>query len=133
MISCKLLFIKGFDIALPIWFDYSLLQTVSSLYDGWSAGGWRRLQLIPNARVPILKFESSHQGISCDMSIDNIQGQTKSKILFWISAVDGRFHDMVLLVHSCGKTILDYVRISDSIWCVLSSLCRSRNGRKHMT
>ncbi|KAF5453589.1 hypothetical protein F2P56_028486 [Juglans regia] len=66
-------------------------------------GGWRRLQLIPNARVPILKFESSRQSISCDMSIDNIQGQMKSKLLFWISAVDGRFHDMVLLVKEWAK------------------------------
>ncbi|KAG6734895.1 hypothetical protein I3842_01G293000 [Carya illinoinensis] len=66
-------------------------------------GGWRKLQLIPNARVPILKFESGHQSISCDMSIDNIQGQIKSTLLFWISEIDGRFHDMVLLVKEWAK------------------------------
>ncbi|XP_040999627.1 protein HESO1-like isoform X1 [Juglans microcarpa x Juglans regia] len=66
-------------------------------------GGWRKLQLIPNARVPILKFESSRQSISCDMSIDNIQGQMKSKLLFWVSAIDGRFHNMVLLVKEWAK------------------------------
>ncbi|XP_059456124.1 protein HESO1 isoform X2 [Corylus avellana] len=66
-------------------------------------GGWRRLQYIPNARVPILKFESSLQGISCDVSIDNLQGQIKSKILLWISAIDTRFRDMVLLVKEWAK------------------------------
>lgn len=66
-------------------------------------GGWQRLQFIPNARVPILKFESSIQNISCDVSIDNIRGQMKSKLLFWISSIDGRFHDMVLLVKEWAK------------------------------
>lgn len=66
-------------------------------------GGWRRLQCIPNARVPILKFESSLRGISCDVSIDNLQGQIKSKLLLWISAIDARFHNMVLLVKEWAK------------------------------
>ncbi|KAK4579256.1 hypothetical protein RGQ29_029080 [Quercus rubra] len=66
-------------------------------------GGWRRIKYIPNARVPILKFESSRQSISCDISIDNLQGQMKSKLLFWISEIDERFHDMVLLVKEWAK------------------------------
>ncbi|KAE7996727.1 hypothetical protein FH972_001425 [Carpinus fangiana] len=66
-------------------------------------GVWRRFQYIPNARVPILKFESSLQGISCDVSIDNLQGQIKSKLLLWISAIDTRFRDMVLLVKEWAK------------------------------
>ncbi|XP_062154459.1 protein HESO1 isoform X2 [Alnus glutinosa] len=66
-------------------------------------GGWHGLQCIPNARVPILKFESSLQGISCDLSIDNLQGQIKSKILLWISVIDARFRDMVLLVKEWAK------------------------------
>ncbi|CAK7325742.1 unnamed protein product [Dovyalis caffra] len=59
-------------------------------------GEWHRLQFIPNARVPILKFENAR--ISCDVSIDNIQGLMKSKFLFWINEIDRRFRDMVLLV-----------------------------------
>ncbi|XP_020541230.1 protein HESO1 isoform X2 [Jatropha curcas] len=67
-------------------------------------GGWRRLQFVPNARVPILKFESGRQSISCDISIDNLQGQMKSNFLFWINQIDGRFRDMVLLVKEWAKS-----------------------------
>ena len=73
------------------------------------------MKLIPNARVPILKFESTRQSISCDISIDNLQGQMKSKLLLWISEIDGRFHDMVLLVHSRSNLILAVVGISSGI------------------
>uniref|UniRef100_A0A2P2JSI1 Zinc finger protein n=1 Tax=Rhizophora mucronata TaxID=61149 RepID=A0A2P2JSI1_RHIMU len=66
-------------------------------------GGVRRLQFIPNARVPILKFESNLRSISCDISIDNLQGQIKSKFLHWINETDGRFRDMVLLVKEWAK------------------------------
>ena len=66
------------------------------------------VRLIP-ARVPILKCESSHNIFSCDISIDNLIGQIKSKLLLWISEIDGRFRDMVLLVCSCGNLILAIV------------------------
>ncbi|XP_075670576.1 protein HESO1 isoform X3 [Castanea sativa] len=75
-----------------------VVESVESL-----RGGWRRIKYIPNARVPILKFESSRQSISCDVSIDNLQGQMKSKLLFRISEIDERFHDMVLLVKEWAK------------------------------
>jgi DNA polymerase sigma len=61
-------------------------------------GGCRKVQFIPNARVPILKIESKFHNISCDISINNLTSQMKSKILFWINEIDGRFRDMVLLV-----------------------------------
>ncbi|XP_044508519.1 protein HESO1 isoform X3 [Mangifera indica] len=64
---------------------------------------FRRLQLIPNARVPILKLESHHRNISCDISIDNMAGQMKSKFFCWINEIDGRFRDMVLLVKEWAK------------------------------
>ncbi|KAJ6720483.1 POLY A polymerase CID PAP -RELATED [Salix viminalis] len=64
--------------------------------------GWNRLQFIPNARVPILKFENA--SISCDVSIDNMQGLMKSRFLFWINEIDRRFRDMVLLVKEWAKT-----------------------------
>ncbi|CAA0809454.1 Nucleotidyltransferase family protein [Striga hermonthica] len=65
-------------------------------------GGIRRLQFIPNARVPILKFETRYN-ISCDLSINNLSGQMKSKMLFWINEIDGRFRDLVLLVKEWAK------------------------------
>lgn len=64
-------------------------------------GGWSNLQFIPNARVPILKF--NRQGVSCDISINNLPGHMKSKILLWIHRIDDRFHDMVLLVKEWAK------------------------------
>lgn len=73
------------------------------------SGECHSLQFIPHARVPILKLRSNRQGISCDISIDNLLGQMKSKLLFWISMMDDRFHDMVLLVLCCG-IVMDFVR-----------------------
>ncbi|KAK7379301.1 hypothetical protein VNO80_04758 [Phaseolus coccineus] len=66
-------------------------------------GGGSHLQFISSARVPILKFKSNRQGVSCDISINNLRGQMKSKILLWINKIDGRFHDMVLLVKEWAK------------------------------
>ncbi|XP_060175456.1 protein HESO1 isoform X3 [Lycium barbarum] len=65
-------------------------------------GDCRKLQFITNARVPILKFQGNYN-ISCDISINNLIGQMKSKILYWISMIDGRFRDMVLLVKEWAK------------------------------
>lgn len=66
-------------------------------------GGFRRLQFVLHARVPILKLESKYQNISCDISINNLSGHMKSKFLLWISLIDRRFRDMVLLVKEWAK------------------------------
>ncbi|KAL1217793.1 Protein HESO1 [Cardamine amara subsp. amara] len=66
-------------------------------------GGWYKLQFVIHARVPILKVVSGHQRISCDISIDNLEGLLKSRFLFWISEIDGRFRDLVLLVKEWAK------------------------------
>ncbi|KAF7147324.1 hypothetical protein RHSIM_Rhsim03G0133800 [Rhododendron simsii] len=58
-------------------------------------GGWHNLQFVANARVPILKFQSNYCNISCDLSINNLSGHMKSKLLFWINEIDGRFRNMV--------------------------------------
>lgn len=63
--------------------------------------GWYQLQIIFNARVPILKFVNRE--ISCDISIDNLKGLMKSKCLSWISEIDGRFRELVLLVKEWAK------------------------------
>ncbi|XP_050250560.1 uncharacterized protein LOC126697563 isoform X3 [Quercus robur] len=65
-------------------------------------GQWQMVQLIP-AKVPILKCESRHKIVSCDISIDNLNGQMKSKLFLWISEIDGRFRDMILLVKEWAK------------------------------
>ncbi|CAL5343582.1 unnamed protein product [Camellia sinensis] len=72
-----------------------------------SRGQWRDLQFIASARVPILKFERNYLNISCDVSINNLSGQIKSKLLLWINEIDGCFRDMVLLVCSYSKAIDD--------------------------
>ncbi|XP_023639489.1 protein HESO1 isoform X1 [Capsella rubella] len=64
---------------------------------------WYKLQFVIHARVPILKVESGHQRISCDISIDNLEGLLKSRFLLWISEIDGRFRDLVLLVKEWAK------------------------------
>lgn len=68
-------------------------------------GSFRRLQFVSHARVPILKLESKVQNISCDISINNLSGHIKSKFLLWISLIDRRFRDMVLLVWSSNNYI----------------------------
>ncbi|CAN1798149.1 Protein HESO1 [Linum perenne] len=66
-------------------------------------GRWWRLQFIPNAKVPIIKFEKGSPAISGDISIDNLGGQMKSKCLFWLNQIDDRFRPMVLLVKEWAK------------------------------
>ncbi|KAL9226623.1 hypothetical protein vseg_002413 [Gypsophila vaccaria] len=66
-------------------------------------GSFRRLQFVSHARVPILKLESRVQNISCDISVNNLSGHMKSKFLLWISLIDPRFRDMVLLVKEWAK------------------------------
>ncbi|KAL4188669.1 hypothetical protein AMTRI_Chr08g203260 [Amborella trichopoda] len=61
------------------------------------------IQFIPQARVPLLIFESNRHHISCDVSVGNCEGLLKSKFLLWISHIDGRFHDIVLLVKEWAK------------------------------
>ncbi|KAK3409172.1 hypothetical protein EUGRSUZ_J01227 [Eucalyptus grandis] len=83
---------------------------VSGLFTRWGDldisielpnGRYQRLQFIYTARVPIVKFES--RSISCDVSIDNLSGQMKSKLLLWIKGIDEHFGDMVLLVKEWAK------------------------------
>ncbi|CAM0905954.1 unnamed protein product [Alopecurus aequalis] len=68
-----------------------------------SKGISKYVHLIPSARVPILQYVSRKVGISCDISIDNLTGLTKSKVFYWINNLDGRFRDMVLLVKEWAK------------------------------
>ena len=89
------------------------------------------MQFIPNARVPIIKFESYQQNISCDVSINNLKGQMKSKFLHWISGIDGRFRDLVLLVYSHWTESCCFVE-KVLLFDALTLIDRSRNGPEHM-
>ncbi|XP_023771124.1 protein HESO1 [Lactuca sativa] len=66
-------------------------------------GGFHGIKYISHARVPILKCDSNKDNISCDISINNLSGQMKSKMLFWINEIDGRFRDLVLIVKEWAK------------------------------
>ncbi|XP_073009312.1 protein HESO1 isoform X2 [Typha latifolia] len=61
------------------------------------------IQFIPKARVPLLIYKSVVYDISCDISINNHLGRIKSKILHWITELDERFGDMVLLIKEWAK------------------------------
>lgn len=63
----------------------------------------RQIQFISQARVPLLIFESPSQ-ISCDISVCNLVGQIKSRIFLWITEIDERFRNMVLLVKEWAKS-----------------------------
>ncbi|KAF9593966.1 hypothetical protein IFM89_026509 [Coptis chinensis] len=80
------------------------LESTCPLRINCSDGVVRSTQFIPHARVPLLIFESNYQSISCDISISNLVGQVKSKFLLWITQIDERFRDMVLLVKEWAKS-----------------------------
>ncbi|CAM0883543.1 unnamed protein product [Alopecurus aequalis] len=63
----------------------------------------RDVRFILTARVPVLQYVSNHYGISCDLSIDNCPGRMKSRALYWVSTIDDRFGDMVLLVKEWAR------------------------------
>lgn len=85
-----------FSTSLSIFFFHVTICLTSIIIH--KTGLWYKLQFVIHARVPILKIVSGHQRISCDISIDNLEGLLKSRFLFWISEIDGRFRDLVLLV-----------------------------------
>ncbi|KAI3893580.1 hypothetical protein MKW92_052250 [Papaver armeniacum] len=64
----------------------------------------RNLQLILQARVPLLICETNLQNISCDISISNLLGQIKSKLFLWLTEIDGHFCDMILLIKEWAKS-----------------------------
>uniref|UniRef100_A0A0D9V7R0 Poly(A) RNA polymerase mitochondrial-like central palm domain-containing protein n=1 Tax=Leersia perrieri TaxID=77586 RepID=A0A0D9V7R0_9ORYZ len=61
------------------------------------------VQFIAHARVPVLQYVSNTFGIPCDISVNNYSGRIKSKIFYWISTLDARFGDMVLLIKEWAK------------------------------
>lgn len=62
------------------------------------------LNFVPEARIPVVSFESKRWNITCDVTINNHMAQIKSKFLLWISKIDKRFCDMVLLVKEWARS-----------------------------
>ncbi|KAG6508083.1 hypothetical protein ZIOFF_033442 [Zingiber officinale] len=73
---------------------------VLNLEDGGLASS---IEYIPNARVPLLKYISRQHNISFDVSVNNHLGVMKSNVLKWLSEIDDRFRDMVLVLKEWAK------------------------------
>jgi hypothetical protein len=116
-----------FLYCLTLNFYRSSSLNVISIVD---SGVARYMDFIPNAMVPILQYASNWFGISCDISINNYPGRLKSKIFYWISTIDKRFGDMVLLVSSIAMVFLCYFVKSQDWNLSIVFPCRSRNGQK---
>ncbi|KAI5006832.1 hypothetical protein ZWY2020_040795 [Hordeum vulgare] len=56
-----------------------------------------------SSKSPSSSMREQRFGISCDLSVDNYPGRIKSKIFYWISTLDERFGDMVLLIKEWAK------------------------------
>ncbi|KAG6510379.1 hypothetical protein ZIOFF_028389 [Zingiber officinale] len=77
---------------------------VLNLEDGGLASS---VEYIPNARVPLLKYISRQHNISFDVSVNNHLGVMKSNVLKWLSEIDNRFCDMVLVEWAKAQDIND--------------------------
>lgn len=111
LLSISIGLLLFFWIYLTILLRNILHDVYFSKYKISTTGVARNFTFIPNARVPLLKFESNCHNISCDVSVDNHVGWMKSKILLLISEVDERFRDMVLLVSVHYQWYLLYLAI----------------------
>ncbi|MQM14905.1 hypothetical protein Taro_047839 [Colocasia esculenta] len=106
------LYTKWGDLDLSVQVSHSLHSSIGKrrkqnllreVMMAFRRAGWGQLQFIPHARVPLLIYENSSRSISCDISIDNYVGLIKSKIFLWITEIDERFRDMVLLIKEWAK------------------------------
>ncbi|KAI3772141.1 hypothetical protein L6452_03316 [Arctium lappa] len=58
---------------------------------------------ILNAKVPVLKVVDVASGIECDLSVENRDGISKSKIIYLISSLDERFQKLCILMKAWAK------------------------------
>ncbi|XP_024965683.1 protein HESO1-like [Cynara cardunculus var. scolymus] len=58
---------------------------------------------ILNAKVPVLKVVDVASGIECDLSVENRDGISKSKIIYMISSLDERFQKLCILMKTWAK------------------------------
>lgn len=94
------------DLDMSVDLPNSLTTEAGALEVVWRAFIKRDqpgMSYVPQSRIPHLTFETKCWSISCDVTINNHLGQIKSKFLLWISRIDKRFSDMVLLVKKWAK------------------------------
>lgn len=94
------------DLDMSVDIPNLLTTEACALENVWEAFLKRNqpgLKFVPESRVPHLTFETKRWNISCDVTINNHLGQIKSKFLLWISRIDKRFGDIVLLVKKWAK------------------------------
>ncbi|XP_075085706.1 protein HESO1 isoform X1 [Nicotiana tabacum] len=58
---------------------------------------------VTTARVPVLKVVDQGTEIECDISVENWDGISKSKIIYMIGAIDERFRKLSFLVKAWAK------------------------------
>jgi DNA polymerase sigma len=66
-------------------------------------GVTRKVQMIGNARVPLLMFVDAQANIACDVSVDNGSALFKSRVLRWITDMDPRCRCLIFLIKCWAK------------------------------
>ncbi|XP_059309942.1 protein HESO1-like [Lycium ferocissimum] len=81
----------------------TLRKFARKLYALQSSGHVSGVHPIPAARVPILKVVDCGTKIECDMSVENRDGVSKSKIIHMICSLDERFQKLSFLMKAWAK------------------------------
>ncbi|MFS7918482.1 putative polynucleotide adenylyltransferase [Helianthus anomalus] len=81
----------------------TLRKFSKKLYSLQSAGRVQNVQPVMRAKVPILKFVDTATGVECDISVENMDGISKSLIIRYISSIDERFRKLSLLMKAWAK------------------------------
>ncbi|KAI4381621.1 hypothetical protein MLD38_007680 [Melastoma candidum] len=108
------LYSSGSDLDLSINFEISesfprekqmetLRKFTRKLYSLRRKGHVSNIQPIMHARVPIVKFMDAGTKIECDLSVQNLDGILKSRLIHMISAIDERFQKLSFLMKIWAK------------------------------
>eukprot|EP00897_Mesotaenium_endlicherianum_P000852 jgi/Mesen1/10768/ME000091S10296 len=66
-------------------------------------GGVYDVQLLAQARVPVLMFVDRRTGLACDITVGNDSALLKSRVLRWVSQLDDRIRHLIFLVKCWAK------------------------------
>ncbi|KAI3754730.1 hypothetical protein L1987_54519 [Smallanthus sonchifolius] len=109
------LFTTESDLDLSINFRNSLLvfprdqkiktlrKFAKKLYSLQSAGRVQKVETVMRAKVPILKFVDTATHVECDISVENMDGISKSLAIRFITSIDERFQKLSLLMKAWAK------------------------------
>ncbi|XP_047962260.1 protein HESO1-like isoform X2 [Salvia hispanica] len=81
----------------------TLRKFARKLYAIQSMGHVSGVLPITTAKVPILKCVDCGTGVECDISVENRDGISKSKIIWMISSIDERFKKLSFLMKNWAK------------------------------